>query len=183
MGSVHTIGLAGVSRLDKYVRSGCEHLMWKKITWTMKVSLWSRHVRTRFAARLDVVRYLLAVELPPSCEEVNLELECPDDDAEWKALLGFHAEKCRKVTLRRREGGGSRVDETLEFDEAESKEYTWMGMQIDYGGEDAEASIWVTYHVIRLCWRSGVPRREYMHLDRLDCLTSNLMEDVEKKSI
>ena len=156
--------------------------MWKKITWTVRSSLWSGYVQAQFIANIDFVASLSGVKLPPSCEEVNLELECLEDDAERKALLGFHAEKCRKVALCRREGENFRLPEALRFNEAGSREYTWMGMQSDDGSDDAEASTWATYHVIRLCWRSGVPRREYMHLDHLDCLSSNLTKDVERKS-
>jgi hypothetical protein len=171
-----------MGRLNRYIGSGCKHHMWKKITWTVRSSLWFGFSRATLAANFDFVAYLLSIKLPPSCEEVNLELECLDDDAERKTFLGSHAEKCRKVALRRRGCGESRDDETLRFDEAGSKEYKWKGMMNDHWREDPEASTWATYYVIRLCWRSEVPKREYMHLDRLDCLTSNLMRSVERKS-
>jgi hypothetical protein len=132
----------------------------------------------QFSADPDIAAPLLCAKLPHSCEEVNLELEYLEGDAERKALLELQAEEYRNVTFRRREGGGSRLGGTLRFDEAGSKEYTWTGMKRDPMLEGTEAWTSATYHVIRLCWRSGVPRREYMHLDRLDCLMSNWVKDV-----
>jgi hypothetical protein len=150
----------------------------------VRASWWPRHGLYRndeSNTNFDIAASLVGVRLPSSCQEVNLELECLRDDEQRRQILEKHAGLCRMVALRRREGEGLGSHEALRFDEEKSKEYTWTGMQSDHGTDDAHESTWATYHVIRLCWSSGVPRREYMNLDHLNCLESGMVREVEKR--
>lgn len=161
----YTMSLVGVSRLLKYTKHA--HLQWKKITWTVRASLWPSYVRTTtYRDPQSISADLMSVTLPSTCQEVNLELETLEDDYEERRLLEQHARKCRMVEVRRKDR------ESLKFDEESSRDYTWERMCQNHFN--------MTCYVIRLCWRSEVPRREYMHLDHLDCLTSSLSKDVEK---
>lgn len=150
----YTMSHVGVSQFLKYTRHA--HLQWKKITWTVRVSFWSAPFIDPKSISID----LLSVALPSTCQEVNLELEALEEDLQERRSLERHAKDLRMVRVRRKDR------ESLKFDES-SRDFTWQKEN-------------VTYYVIRLCWRSEVPRREYMHLDHLDCLTSSLAKVVEK---
>ncbi|KAF2195254.1 hypothetical protein K469DRAFT_6432 [Zopfia rhizophila CBS 207.26] len=164
----------GLSSLSKFVT--VPHLMWKKVTWTIRASLWPQWFAHDVAVKLDPHIDLRTMTFPASCQEVNLELETLASMTEQRELLERYAKACRRVRL-------TRSDVTkLSLDSSSCLEYTWTGPpngsctintntflnHLQNDGSD------VTLHVIRLCWRSPGSSREYTHYDHLNCLKTEL---------
>ncbi|KAF2478097.1 uncharacterized protein BDR25DRAFT_7992 [Lindgomyces ingoldianus] len=175
------MGMIGFARLSKYLKH--THLQWRKITWTIRTSLWGPLLAPP-SAYLELDGSLRALRFPVSCQEVNIELETLENGAtELRTAVEDFAAMCRKIKMRRRD------DTYIPFDSAGSFEYTWTGFSpspTQHGTYDELAHtgppLTVTYHVIRLRWHSGVPTREYANYDNLNCLSSRLAKVVTRQS-
>lgn len=153
------------------------HLHWRKLTWTLCASEWTP---LEMADHFNVAKALVLAHFPSTCQEVNLEYESLENFPKQRQLLRKCAEECRDIQLSRRDGSQLFVDESY------SLEYTWEGTtwRPNIRGNNFWEGDYVsaTYHVIRLCWRDGVPEREYMHYDRSNCLRSNSITPVAPDS-
>jgi hypothetical protein len=174
------------------------HLQWKRVTWTICAYLWPP-ILAGYREIDRLAETLANIELPTSCQEVNLEFEIREDVPEFRESLQQQANLCQKIgvssvpdaqsALTRPEGqqqpaGLKKADgTTLKFDASYSKRYTWIGSGQARWGTSAliREKETVKYRTIRLCWRVRVPRRDYMSYDYMDCL--NLANCEEVKSI
>lgn len=140
------------------------HLKWRKVTWTIRTYLWSR-LRSEDNAIGGLVDILKAVVLPDSCQEVNLELDSRDEVPEtWPSLCSL-ADSCEQIAFRRSDGS------YLGFHSDAALLYTWTGNGIRLRPDmSTKGEKDMTYNTTRMCWRTGVARREYMSHDQLDCL-------------
>ncbi|KAF9695246.1 hypothetical protein EKO04_006719 [Ascochyta lentis] len=168
------------------------HLKWKRVTWTICAYLWPPILAGyREIDRLSET--LAGIELPVSCQEVNLEFEIREDVPEFRESLQQQADLCQKIGLVTGEGAEGQVyidqpaglkrrdGSILQFDAANSKRYTWVGSGQARWGTSAliREKETVKYRTIRLCWRARVPRREYMSYDCMNCLDLMNCESVE----
>jgi hypothetical protein len=168
------------------------HLHWKRVTWTICAYLWPP-ILAGYREIDRLAETLAGIELPTSCQEVNLEFEIREDVPEFQESLQQQAEVCQKIGVAAVEGtegqaesaqpaGLKRIDgSVLEYDDTYSKRYTWIGSgQARWGTSalirDKET---VKYRTIRLCWRARVPRREYMSYDYINCLDLVNCEEVK----
>ena len=174
------------------------HLHWKRVTWTICAYLWPP-ILAGYREIDRLAETLAGIELPASCQEVNLEFEIREDVPEFRESLQQQAELCQKIGvasgeagpadgqtavaqpgglrpagLRRSDGSVLQIDATL------SKRYTWIGSGQARWGTSAliREKETVKYRTIRLCWRARVPQREYTSYDDLDCLDLINCEDV-----
>jgi hypothetical protein len=141
------------------------HLKWKRVTWTICAYLWPPLLAGHNQID-DLAKTLGQVVVPDSCQEVVVEIESREDLKTTWARIREQVEKCRGLSLSRDNGTG------LHFDADLSCQYVWSGSgQARWGTSvDSRERESMYYHTVRLCWRSGVARREYVSNDRLDCL-------------
>jgi hypothetical protein len=169
------------------------HLHWKRVTWTICAYLWppilaGYHEIDRLAGTLA------GIELPASCQEVNLEFEIREDVPEFQESLQQQAELCQKIGVPNVQSnpiepegpqppaGLKKVDGTiLQFDVSYSKLYTWIGSGQARWGTSAliREKETVKYCTSRLCWRARVPRRDYISYDHMNCLDLTNCEEVK----
>ena len=162
------------------------HLHWKRVTWTICAYLWPP-ILAGYREIDRLAETLAGIELPPSCQEVNLEFEIREDVPEFRESLQQQAELCQKIGVAAgesnhgqpaglRKGDGS----VLHFNAVNSKRYTWIGSGQARWGTSAliREKETVKYRTIRLCWRGKVPRREYMSYDHMNCLDLSNCEEV-----
>lgn len=159
------------------------HLQWKRVTWTICSYLWPPIL----AGHREIDRLaetLAGIDLPSSCQEVNLEFETREDVPEFAESLEQQIELCKKVgevsdslsdelTKPQQRAGLRKSDGTiLQLDTRYSKRFTWIGSGHARWGTSAliREKEMVRYRTIRLCWRAAVPRRDYMSYDHLNCL-------------
>lgn len=172
------------------------HLHWKRITWTICAYLWPP-ILAQYREIDRLSEALAGIQLPSSCQEVNLEFEIWDDVPEVQESLQRQIELCQKTGVRsdtdphsdcaqqedvQQPAGLRRNDgSVLQFDPEHSKRYTWTGNGQARWGFSAliRDKEMVTYRTTRLCWRARVPRREYMGYDHLDCLDLTKCEEVK----
>jgi hypothetical protein len=138
------------------------HLKWKRVTWTICAYLWPPLLAHRNQID-DLASTLEQIVLPCSCQEVTIEIESRQNLKSTFSRVWVQAIKCRALNLVRDDG-------TLYFDTNLSCQYVWSGSGQVRWGMDSKESQRLYYHTVRLCWRSGVARREYVSYDRLDCL-------------
>jgi len=143
------------------------HLHWRKLTWTLCASEWAGEATK---SHFRVAEALSRAQFPDACREVTLEYESLEKFPEQRKLLRECAQECKETQLTKRDGT------KLDFDD--SSEHIWTGTtwlphrgENHWEGDYAEAR----YHIIRLCWRANVSRREYMHYDHWDCLQSEAL--------
>lgn len=170
------------------------HLHWKRVTWTICAYLWPP-ILAGYREIDRLADTLASIELPTSCQEVNLEFEIREDVPEFRESLQQQAELCQKIGVSSDPGvhsgsvqsenpqpaGLKKVDgTTLQFDASYSKRYMWIGSGQARWGTSAliREKETVRYRTIRLCWRARVPRRDYMSYDHLNCLDLAECEDV-----
>ncbi|KAJ4383308.1 hypothetical protein N0V86_001353 [Didymella sp. IMI 355093] len=174
------------------------HLQWKRVTWTICAYLWPP-ILAGYREIDRLAETLASIELPTSCQEVNLEFEIREDVPEFRESLQQQANLCQKIGVssvpdaqsaltqpegRQQPAGLKKADgTTLKFDASYSKRYTWTGSGQARWGTSAliREKETVKYRTIRLCWRVKVPRRDYMGYDYMNCL--NLANCEEVKSI
>jgi hypothetical protein len=160
------------------------HLHWKRVTWTICAYLWPP-ILAGYREIDRLADTLAGIELPTSCQEVNLEFEIREDVPEFRESLQQQAELCQKIgvadvqlNLVESEGsqphaGLKKADGTvLQLDVSFSKIYTWIGSGQARWGTSAliREKETVQYRTIRLCWRARIPRRDYMSYDHMNCL-------------
>jgi hypothetical protein len=166
------------------------HLHWKRVTWTICAYLWPP-ILAGYREINRLAETLAGIELPTSCQEVNLEFETREDVPEFRESLQQQVELCQNIGvaaagdaeglhvqpagLRRNDGS------ILNFDASNSKRYTWIGSGQARWGTSAliREKETVKYRTIRLCWRANVPRREYMSYDYINCLDLTNCEEVK----
>lgn len=145
------------------------HLLWRRITWT--VPLFSQHQEIN-----NIFQSLANVQLPASCQEVNLELDTGDlmrDGSRIQDLI----QDCQRIALNRSDGTQLCIDPRYAI------HYKWHGTgKARWAFSGTLTMRKMLYHTTRLCWRAKVPRREYMSYDRLDCLRLDDCEDVIQES-
>ena len=165
------------------------HLRWKRVTWTICSYLWPP-ILAGYREIDRLAETLAGIELPSSCQEVNLEFETREDVPEFIDSLREQIELCKKIG----EVSDDRYDErtnptrvpnpqqltglrksdgsVLRLDFNYSKQFTWIGSGHARWGTSAliREKETVRYCTTRLCWRAPVPRRDYMSYDSLDCL-------------
>lgn len=172
------------------------HLYWKRVTWTICAYLWPP-ILAGYREIDRLAETLAGVELPTSCQEVNLEFEIREDVPEFRESLQQQAELCQKIGVAPRPDAHSddpkledaqqpaglrRSDgSVLQFDATYSKRYTWVGSGQARWGTSAliREKETVRYRTIRLCWRARVPRRDYMSYDHMNCLDLINCEEVK----
>ncbi|KAF3049531.1 hypothetical protein E8E11_010055 [Didymella keratinophila] len=172
------------------------HLRWKRVTWTICAYLWPP-ILAGYREIDRLAGTLAAIELPASCQEVNLEFEIREDVPEFRESLQQQVELCQKIGVRsapnalpgavQAEGleqpaGLKKVDGAiLQFDTTYSKQYTWIGSGQARWGTSAliREKESVKYRTTRLCWRARVPRRDYMSYDHINCLDLTNCEEVK----
>lgn len=166
------------------------HLHWKRVTWTICAYLWPP-ILAGYREIDRLAETLASIELPASCQEVNLEFEIREDVPEFRESLQHQAELCQKIgvtadctnnLLSQQPAGLRRIDgSALQFDATSSKRYTWIGSGQARWGTSAliREKETVKYRTVRLCWRARVPRRDYMSYDHLDCLDLSHCEAVK----
>lgn len=139
------------------------HLKWKRITWTLTgyhfASSENNHNEMLWAADI-----LAELQLPASCQEVNLEVGAPPQS--WRNMEQF-IQHCRNLDLNSKDG------KKLPFDPRHAIFYEWHdegGAHWDPKGTTRPTEDTVHYLTARLCWRATVPRRDYMSYDHSDCL-------------
>jgi hypothetical protein len=144
------------------------HLRWRKLTWTLCASEWSHEA---MKSDFHVSKALAKAQFPKTCREVNLEYESLEKFPKQRKLLRKCARECGEIQLTRRDGSKLAHDESSEYI---WKGTTWLPHRGDnhWEGDYVEAK----YHVLRICWRANVPRREYMHYDHWDCLQSGALQ-------
>ena len=171
------------------------HLHWKRVTWTICWNVrWPNSGDRDYYHQLATT--LADIDLPASCQEVNLEIELREDAPKPHKDLERQAELCRKIgmlssqlpdeqaitfcfALTQFYAGLRRTDGViLKLSLDYSKQYTWIGSNKGrwrlLQGKDL-----VRYRTIRLCWRANTPRREYMSYDHLDCLDLATCEGIK----
>jgi hypothetical protein len=150
------------------------HLKWKRITWTICAYLWPPLLAGHNQID-DLSTTLDRIVLPGSCHEVTIEIESREDLRTTFVRIREQVLKCRGLTLSRDNGTA------LQFDEDLSCQYVWSGSGQARWGTDVQTreSQSMSYHTVRLCWRSGVARREYVSYDRLDCLRLDRCAEVK----
>ncbi|KAJ4992495.1 hypothetical protein SVAN01_01878 [Stagonosporopsis vannaccii] len=173
------------------------HLQWKRVTWTICAYLWPP-ILAGYREIDRLAQTLATIDLPASCQEVNIEFEIREDVPEFRESLHHQAELCQKIGLAaadcadgqtnvtssiggQQPAGLKRADgSTLRFDATYSKRYTWIGSGQARWGTSAliREKETVKYRTIRLCWRARIPRREYMSYDYLDCLNLSYCDEV-----
>jgi hypothetical protein len=122
-------------------------------------------------SHFHVAEAFARAQFPDTCREVNLEYESLEKFPEQRKLLRKCAQECREAQLVKRDGSKLDLDS--------SSEYMWKGTTwLPHRGENHWEGDYVEakYHIIRICWRANVSRREYMHYDRWDCLKSEALE-------
>lgn len=174
------------------------HLHWKRVTWTICAYLWPP-ILAGYREIDRLAQTLASIELPASCQEVNIEFEIREDVPEFRASLQYQAELCQKIGAAdgeiadgqtkvtrfdrgRQPAGLRRTDgSSLPFDATFSKQYTWIGSGQARWGTSALISEkeTVKYRTTRLCWRARVPQRDYMSYDHLDCLNLGHCQEVK----
>lgn len=172
------------------------HLHWKRITWTICAYLWPP-ILAGYREIDRLAGTLAGIELPASCQEINLEFEIREDVPEFRESLQQQAELCQRIGVSpdaigqpssvqpdslQQPAGLKKVDgTTLQFDASYSKRYTWIGSGQARWGTSAliREKETVRYRTIRLCWRARVPRRDYMSYDHMDCLNLTECEAVK----
>lgn len=158
---LHVTKWRGPFTFDNFLKP---HLYWRKLTWTLCASEWTS---PGLADHFDVAATLAKAHFPITCQEVNLEYESLMKFPKQRRLLRKCAHECKNRQLTRRDGS------TLDLDY--SREYAWKGTTwVPHRGDHHWEGDYMDakYHVIRVCWRGKVPKREYMHYDRWDCLHS-----------
>ncbi|KAJ8108318.1 hypothetical protein OPT61_g8257 [Boeremia exigua] len=180
------------------------HLNWKRITWTICAYLWPP-VLAGYREIDRLAETLAAIELPASCQEVNLEFEIREDVPEFRKSLQQQAELCKKIgvvtvtdghaegqldnaeSAWNQESAGLRKNDgsRLRFDTKYSKQYTWIGSGHARWGTSAHIGEkeTVKYRTTRLCWRARRPRRDYMSYDHLDCLDFTKCDEVKNRTV
>lgn len=73
------------------------HLHWKRVTWTIYWNFWWPISGDRDYCQLATT--LADVDLPASCQEVNLEIELRGDAPELHEVLERQAELCRTIGM------------------------------------------------------------------------------------
>lgn len=183
---------------SNFIKFFLPHLHWKRVTWTICAYLWPP-ILAGYREIDRLAETLAGIELPASCQEVNLEFETREDVPEFRESLQHQAELCQHIGaaagelavgqmsvaqlgrsqkpagLQRRDGS------VLQFDTKYSKRYMWTGSGQARWGTSAliREKETVKYRTVRLCWRARVPRREYMSYDHLDCLDLSHCENIE----
>jgi hypothetical protein len=143
------------------------HLHWKRVTWTICAYLWPP-ILAGYREINRLAETLAGIELPTSCQEVNLEFETREDVPEFRESLQQQVELCQNIGvaaagdaeglhvqpagLRRNDGS------ILNFDASNSKRYTWIGSGQARWGTSAliREKETVKYRTIRLCATKGV---------------------------
>lgn len=163
------------------------HLHWKRITWT--ICAYPLLPPLAGWREIDRVAELHTdIELPASCQEVNLEYEIREDVPGFQKGLRQQTELCQKIGISScsdAQSGNGALEQTqqprglrkrdgtvLKFDASYSKRYTWIGAgTAGYGPTPLDFDkVRVRYYTVRLCWRARVPRRDYTGYDYVDCL-------------
>ncbi|KAF2019868.1 hypothetical protein BU24DRAFT_419473 [Aaosphaeria arxii CBS 175.79] len=135
------------------------HAHWRRITWS------GIHYGNPLTY-LDAARkQIIALRLPSSCEEVNLEvptihyLLAPTEDAPF-----VHAQQYQLMDtyLTRTDG------KTLSVDRSSLRLYNCQQSRLNGHLYNL---------VLRVTWRTASHQREYLHCDRLDCLRASLSND------
>jgi hypothetical protein len=181
-------------RLDRFLKDN--KFMWKRITWTMRTSFWSRCFRRRIAKENGFKALLPSYPLPASCTEVTIEVEfLLEGDHESEASNAEEDEP--KATLAIRVAAALRGEKLIRTDGVELQlddkaylAYTWQGKPLSVISSEItmrrffDPYMPVTYHVIRLCWMAvdGENKRENSRYDHVQCLNSTAMDLVERKS-
>lgn len=175
------------------------HLHWKRVTWTICAYLWPP-ILAGYREIDRLAQTLASIELPSSCQEVNIEFEIREDVPEFRESLQHQVGLCQKVGILACESADGQTEvaqsgvgqqpaglkktdgSTLQYDATHSKRYTWVGSGQARWGTSAliREKETVKYRTIRLCWRARVPRREYMSYDHLDCLDLIFCENVKE---
>lgn len=141
------------------------HLHWRRITWTICGYLFPPILASQ--RQMDrIAQTLLSLELPASCQEVNLEFETRQDLLQDWPDMRQRIQKCQEIAL-------SKVDGTqLQIDPRYVVRYEWHGSgEARWGsGGTTRPKHTMLYFTTRLCWRAPVPRRDYTSYDHLDCL-------------
>ncbi|KAF2711459.1 hypothetical protein K504DRAFT_220148 [Pleomassaria siparia CBS 279.74] len=156
----YTMIVLGRAPLLKYITIA--HLHWKRITWTVTTRPWHALASSWRQADTDRDYNFRNMQLPSTCQEVCLELETTAQDSERMPFLTGLFERCMSAGIKRRDGS------ILTFDNEQSDKFLWKGSE----WLATERGI-IEYNVSRFFWRSGVPRRQYTHLDHVDCLGTN----------
>lgn len=168
------------------------HLHWKRVTWTICAYLWPP-ILAGYREIDRLAETLAGIELPSSCQEVNLEFEIREDIPEFQESLQQQAELCQQIEViaagevnrqadTAQPAGLKRNDgSVLQYDATYSKRYTWIGSGQARWATSASMreKETVKYRTIRLCWRARVPRREYMSYDHMDCLNLASCQEVQ----
>jgi hypothetical protein len=155
------------SEFERLLFAQCK-CKWKRLSWTICTYVWITEECARDGMRgLDET--LVELVVPESCEEVMLELETRGGQvAGWDGLMEV-ANICKKTEIERRDG------RELLYDEELSVEYSSKGKvendEARVRWNLTERDVDVEHQTIRLCWRTGKRRREYLHYDPLDCMS------------
>ena len=72
------------------------HLHWKRVTWTICAYLWPP-ILAGYREIDRLAETLAGIDLPASCQEVNLEFEIREDVPEFRESLQQQAELCQKI--------------------------------------------------------------------------------------
>lgn len=139
--------------MGRYLRP---HLHWRRITWSGRICALAGDV-----LNCQTIPSVLGSMLPISCEEVNLEVTSrirANDVTASKEVAD--AWKQANVAITRIDGVQLLIDDNF------SREFVTCA----YNSRQTFKSI----YVVRVCWRTKTPRREYMHMDYLDCLKTEL---------
>lgn len=162
------------------------HLHWKQVTWTVCAYLWPP-ILAAYREIDQLAQTLAGIELPASCQEIDLELETREDAPEFRECLQRQAQLCQRIGLATPDNSAQlaglkrRDGSVLCFDAKSSRQYTWVGSgQARWGTSalirDKET---VKYSTVRVCWRAKVPRRQYASYDCMNCLDLTNCEDVK----
>ncbi|KAH6643846.1 hypothetical protein C7974DRAFT_371037 [Boeremia exigua] len=170
------------------------HLHWKRITWSLCKRDWPAAFSGDYKMIDELTETLAAIELPASCQEVNVEFDFGGEVPESRQLqarlcekLGFGSAELSNEQKSIAQPGDSRQSAGLErtdgsrlsFDATHSKQYSWIG----YKTRDWRSEGNVEFRTIRLCWRARVPERGYMSYDHMDCLNlsyCNKVRDIQE---
>ncbi|KAF2007774.1 hypothetical protein P154DRAFT_516584 [Amniculicola lignicola CBS 123094] len=175
----HSMSLIGGYRyFERFTE--LEYMQWKKITVTLRADLWPDYVPEYPISEVNPSDRIKRIILPQSCQEFTVEIDTQEDFTRQIVWLRSLANNLMQIDMNKRDGT------KLRFHKEDTAEFRWTGM--DYTARrpsfihtEGTMPELVKYWLLRLCWRSGVPKREYESYDRVHCLSSALLEEISPK--